>query len=133
MTRFTSHLDNAYRYESTITHTSNRYPSVRYTVRRMSFARRCELAHKVRELSRRLEFLNAADGVADRLEAAVVNSEVCNLYLDWGLVLIEGLELDGVPATPEMLLSCGPEDLCLEIIRAIQTECGLSEEERKNS
>lgn len=132
MTRSSSHSDSSYHYESTITHSSKKYPPVRFRVRRMSFARRCELAHKVQELSRRLEFLNATDRVSDRLEAAVVNSEICNLYLDWGLVSIEGLQLDGLPATPEMVISCGPEDLCLEIIRAIQSECGLSDEERKN-
>jgi hypothetical protein len=98
----------------------------------MSFARRCELAHRVRELSRKVEFLQAGDSMQEKLEGAVLNSEVSNLYLRWGLVSIDGMELDGQPATPELVLESGPEDLCNEIVAAIQAECGLSQEERKN-
>ena len=132
MMRSSSPSDNLFRYESVITHSSKLYPTVRFTVRRMSFARRCELAHRVRELSRKMEFLQAGDSVQDKIEAAVLNSEVSNLYVDWGLVSIDGMELDGQAATPESLLAGGPEDLCNEIIGAIQAECGLSQEERKN-
>jgi hypothetical protein len=130
--RSSSHSDSPFRYESVITHSSKLYPSIRFTVRRMSFARRCELAHRVRELSRKVEFLQAGDSVQDKLEAAVLNSEISSLYLNWGLVSVDGLELDGQPATPELTLACGPEDLCNEIVAAVQTECGLSKEERKN-
>jgi hypothetical protein len=132
MTRSSSLSDNLFRYDSVITHTSKLYPTVRFTVRRMSFARRCELAYRVRELSRKMEFLQAGDSVQDKLEAAVLNSEISNLYVDWGLVSVDGMELDGQAATPELLLAGGPEDLCNEIVKAIQAECGLSQEERKN-
>ena len=132
MTRSPSPLDSVYRYESVLTHISKHYPAVSFTIRRMSFARRCDLAHRVRELSAKLEFLQAGDSVRDKVEAAVVTSEVANLYVNWGLVSLSGLELDGAPATPESLLSAGPENLCNEIVAAIQDECGLSEEERKN-
>jgi hypothetical protein len=98
----------------------------------MSFARRCALAQRVHALSRRLEFANRSEALKDRVEAAVLNSELCALYLEWGLVSLEGLDLDGHAATPDRLLDCGPEDLCLEIIDAIQAQCGLSEAERKN-
>jgi hypothetical protein len=54
------------------------------------------------------------------------------LYLTWGLVRVEGLEVDGATATPESLLDEGPEDLCREAITAIKAECGLTDAERKN-
>jgi hypothetical protein len=98
----------------------------------MSFGRRCELAHQVRGLSQKLEFLQAGDSLQEKLESAVLSSEISNLYLRWGLVSVEGMELDGQPASPELLLECGPEDLCYEIVAAIQAQCGLSDEERKN-
>jgi hypothetical protein len=121
-----------FRYESFLTHSSKLYPGVRFTVRRMSFARRCELAHRVRDLSQKIEFLRAGESVQEKLEGAVLNSEISNLYLSWGLVSVEGMDLDGQPATPELVLESGPEDLCNEIVAAIQAECGLSQEERKN-
>ena len=132
MTRSLLPSDSLFRYESVVRHNSKLYASVQFTVRRMSFARRCDLAHKVRELSQKMEFLKAGDSVQDKLEAAVLNSEISNLYVRWGLVSIDGMELDGQCATPERMIADGPEDLCNEIVAAIQAECGLSNEERKN-
>ena len=132
MMKSSSPSDNLFRYESVVTHTSKLYPTVTFTVRRMSFARRCELAHRVRELSRKMEFLQAGESVQDKLEATILNTEISSLYVSWGLVSIDGIELDGQPGTPELMLAEGPEDLCNEIVAAIQAECGLSKEERKN-
>jgi hypothetical protein len=42
------------------------------------------------------------------------------------------LSVDGVEATPEVLLERGPEELFREALAAVRREAGLSEEERKN-
>jgi hypothetical protein len=59
-------------------------------------------------------------------------SEIDKLYLEWGLIRVNGIDLDGEPASKEKLIASGPEDLCREILAAIRRECGLSEEQRKN-
>ncbi len=119
-------------YESTVKVRSKVAEDVAYRIVRMSFGRRIELTRRVRELAAKLGFLEAGDTPEERLEAAAVANEIERLYLEWGLQGIEGLTIDGKPATPELLIACGPEELCREIVEAIKAECGLSEEERKN-
>ncbi len=51
----------------------------------------------------------------------------------WALVSIEGLVIDGAPATAETLVESGPEDVVSEIVAEIRKLIGLSPEERKNS
>jgi hypothetical protein len=116
-------------YTSEITRESG---GVRYTIARMSFGRRLELTRRIRELARRQEYLEAGSDPREKLEAAVLASEIERVYLEWGLVRIEGLEIDGEAATPAALVERGPESLAREIITAIKSECGLSEEQRKN-
>jgi hypothetical protein len=120
------------RYDSTVTLSSETRPGVRFTIARMSFARRSALIAQVRDLSRRIEFLEAGNDSRERLDAALLANEVQKIYLEWGLRDVQGLEIDGRPATPAQLAADGPEDLCREIVAAIRRECGLSEEERKN-
>ena len=84
----------------------------------------------LRELHR--EFLNAGESVEEKLQAALLSAEIDQLYVNWGLLELIGLEVDGVGATPEMLASAGPEDLFREALSAIKAECGLTEDERKN-
>jgi hypothetical protein len=119
-------------YSSTLQVESKISPGVRYRISRMSFGRRLELTRRVRELGGRVEFLQAGSDMKDRLEATVLSGEVERLYLEWGLAGVEGLMIDGEPATPESLLNAGPEPLAREVLDAIRAECGLSEEERKN-
>jgi hypothetical protein len=107
-------------------------PGASFSIRRVSFGRRLELARKIRELDRRLEFLKAGDDAVSKVEAAIVSREVDRVYLSWGLASVEGVLIDGEPATPETLVESGPEDLTQEILEAIKAECFLSEEERKN-
>ena len=40
--------------------------------------------------------------------------------------------IDGEAATPELLIERGPAGLAAEVLRRIQAECGLNEDERKN-
>jgi hypothetical protein len=98
----------------------------------MSFGRRLELTRRVRELGQKLEYTQAGDSVAERLEAGALSAEIDRIYLEWGLLRIEGLDLDGSKAEAKTLIEYGPEDLCQEILAVIKRECGLSDEERKN-
>jgi len=109
-----------------------RHPGVRYAIRRVSFGGRIELARRIREIGRKAEYLEASNDVRDKLEATVMGAEIDRAYLEWGLVGVEGLEIDGTAATPESLIDAGPVDLAVEILARIKAECGLTEDERKN-
>lgn len=119
-------------YDSAVTLQAKSMEGVEFTILRLSLARRMDLARRVLELSRRLEFREAGEGVEDRLEANVLSCEINQLYLNWGLIGIDGLRIDGADATPELLAEKGPEDLATEVVTAIKAQCGLSENERKN-
>ena len=119
-------------YESTVTQPSCCISGVQFTILRLSFARRMDLARRVLELSRRQEFQQAGEGVEDNLQANILGCEIDQLYLRWGLIGITGITVDGVDATPDLIAEKGPEDLAREIVTAIKSQCGLSESERKN-
>jgi hypothetical protein len=107
-------------------------PPVRYSIRRISFGRRIELARQIREVGRKAEYLEAGNDVRDKLEATVLGAEIDRVYLDWGLVGVEGMEIDGETATPQSLIDAGPAELAAEILNRIKAECGLTDDERKN-
>ena len=114
------------RVESTV------MPGVHFIVQKMSFGRRMELTRRIRELADRVEFLSAGESAKEKLDASLLIAEIERAYVLWGLTEVGGLELNGTPATPESLVSQGPEELFREILQAVKAECGLSEEERKN-
>jgi len=87
---------------------------------------------QVRELARRMEFLEAGQEPGEKMEAAIVQAEIDRVYLMWGLAEVSGLEVDGAPATPALLVERGPEVLFREALALIKAEAGLSETERKN-
>lgn len=120
------------KYTSTLTLESRLYPGVRFTICRLSFGRRLELIRRIGDLVRKLECLESSERDSDRVEAALLRGEIERAYFMWGLESVEGIEIDGQPATAEVLVERGPEDLVREIVEAIKTEAGLSEEERKN-
>ena len=105
---------------------------VRFAIARLTFGRRLDLARRIREIGRRAEFLAAGAEVRDKLEAAVVGAEVDRAYLEWGLLAVEGLTIDGEAATPLAVVDKGPLELATEILGRVKAECGLSEIERKN-
>lgn len=119
-------------YESGLTLESRSMPGVRYTVARMSFGRRIELGRRVRELSKRLDFHEAGNDIQDRIETGILASEIERVYLEWGLLKVEGLTIDSEPATGSSIAERGPEGLAREIAAAIRQQCGLTEDERKN-
>lgn len=119
-------------HESGVWFDSEACVGVRFKVARISVSRRIELARKIREIGRKLEFLEAGNDPRERLEAAVLEAEIERAYLEWGLAELAGLSIDGEDATPEMLVETGPIALAAEILRRIKAECGLNEAERKN-
>jgi hypothetical protein len=119
-------------YESVKTVDSQAAAGVRYSIARMSFGRRVELMRRVRELAKRVEFLEAGEDAGGKMDAGLLRAEVDRLYLEWGLRGVSGLELDGAEATPESLIENGPEELFREALEAVRVETGLTEAERKN-
>jgi hypothetical protein len=119
-------------YESSAVVESQVVHGVTFTIAKMSFGRRVELMRRVRELARRLEFLEAGQEPGDKMDAALLQTEIDRLYLAWGLRAVSGLLLDGAGATPELLAEAGPEDLFREALAAVRAETGLTEAERKN-
>src|ERR1039457_6783051 len=106
-------------YESVKVVDSAVAPGVRFTVAKMSFARRVELMRRVRELARRMEFLEGGESAGDKMDAGLLQAEIDRLYLTWGLRAVSGLEVDAAEETPEALA-------------AVRAETGLNEAERKN-
>ena len=107
-------------------------PGVAFTVARMSYGRRIELMRRIRELARKMEFLEAGGEPGDKMDAALLEAEVNRLYLSWGLLGVSGLTLDGAEATPELLAESGPEELFREALATVRAQAGLNEAERKN-
>jgi len=119
-------------YESVATVESRVASGVTFTVAKMSFGRRAELMRQVRVLARRMEFLEAGADAGQKMDAALLRVEIERLYVKWGLLGISGLEVDGVPATPDSLADIGPEELFQEAAALVRSQTGLSAEERKN-
>jgi hypothetical protein len=107
-------------------------PGVRFRIRRVSLGRRIDLARRIREIGRSIEFLQAGATPGEQIEATVLKGEVERIYLEWGLDQVDGLEIDGEAATPETLIERGPIELTEEALNRIKAECGLSQAERKN-
>src|ERR1039457_3097185 len=101
-------------YESVATVESRVASGVMFTVAKMSFGRRAGLMRQVRELARRMEFLEAGGDAGQKMDAALLRVEIERLYVKWGLLGISGLEVDGVAATPDSLADIGPEELVQE-------------------
>jgi hypothetical protein len=120
-------------YESYSRVDSKIQSGVAFIVSKMSFGRRTDLLRRIRELTMKGEFLQSGMEPKERLEAALLSAEVDRVYVAWGLHKVVGLEIDGAEATPELLASFGPEELFREAVAAVKTECGLSDDERKNS
>jgi hypothetical protein len=124
--------NGAFRYESVISIESKAMQGVRFAIHRISFGRRMELSRRVRELSQKAEYLEAGTEMHEKIAASILAQEIDAMYLHWGLSSIEGLIIDGEPATAVGLLEKGPEELAREVVSAIKGQCGLSEPERKN-
>jgi hypothetical protein len=107
------------------------HPGVTFRIARVTFARRLDLMRRVRELARRAEFLSAGQDPANKMDAALLQAEIEQLYVAWGVKAVEGLRVNGIAASPELLVE-GPEAVFREALAAVRKELGLSEDERKN-
>lgn len=119
-------------YESATWHDAASIAGVRFAVARISLGRRIELARKLREIGGKAEFLDAGEDPREKLEAAVLAGEIERAYLEWGLLAVEGLKIDGAEATPAMVIERGPVELSSEVLARVKAEWGLNETERKN-
>lgn len=119
-------------YSSTVRSESKSHPGVWFDVRRVSLGRRIEMSKRIRAFSAPMEFAEAGASFADKLEASALALEIERIYLEWGIESIEGLTIDGEPATVSVVIEKGPEALYREMVDAVRHECGLNEEERKN-
>ena len=77
-----------------------------------------ELADGFRELGSEAEFLKAESYFPKRLQ--------------WGLAQIDGIDIDGSPATADSLLQSGPTDLVREILSKIDLVNGMTAEQLRN-
>lgn len=119
-------------YDSVLWIDSKAAPGVRFSIQRVSFGRRLELSRRIREISRKAEFLQASTELHEKIEANILAQEIDAMYLKWGLASIDGLTIDREPPGAELLLEKGPEELAREVVAAIKAQCGLTETERKN-
>ena len=76
---------------------------------------------RVRELARRMEFLEAGEDPGDKMDAALLQAEIDRLYVAWGVKAVSGLAVDGVEAGPELLADAGPEELFREALAAVRS------------
>jgi hypothetical protein len=131
MMNFISRSLKPQRFESVRWIESEEVPGVRFSVREPSLGSRIELTQKLHDLTARNEFL-AGGRELQQLELVLAELMVQKALIEWGLVAIDGLRIDGEVPTTHRLIEFGPEKLVAEIAAAIRARCGLTEEERKN-
>lgn len=148
-------------YSSTLSVDSHAFPGVRFTLHKMSEARRAAFTLQTAEVQSRLRALNRQaakliqqvkenaelapelDGQIEDLYAqttALVSGELNPAYVRWGLKYITGLELhdDDQPdivleiKTADQLIADGPPELFAEICGAIIAAANMTEAELKN-
>ncbi len=131
MMNFISRSPKTFDYASHVWHESSQYKGVRFATRQISLGGRIELTTKIQDLIFKNEFLRAGDAL-EQSQASLADLLARKVYLEWGVSEVEGLNIDGSPATLQDLIDHGPEDLCEEMASTIRSELSLSEEERKN-
>src|ERR1700734_1057433 len=94
----TTPTNGVVRYDSVVWIESKAVLGVRFAIHRISFGRRMELSRRVREISRRAEFLEASTELHEKIEANILALEIDAMYMHWGLVSVDGLIIDGEPA-----------------------------------
>jgi hypothetical protein len=118
-------------YRSLLWLESKCVPGVKFSLRKVSLSQRLELSARIRKLTLQNEFLRAGE-LTDQMEAATADLLVQKLYVEWAVVEIDGLRIDGKTASVELLIQRGPETLVSEMTAAIRNSLELSDAERKN-
>jgi hypothetical protein len=119
-------------YESSAWRESRTWPGVRFQVLRMSLFRRQRLMRELGTLAAEEAFHRAADDAVSELAAEEAQARIDEVVIRTALLGIEGLNIDGAPATVDALIERGPASLAREIADAIAGESSLAETERKN-
>jgi len=132
MMKFISRWRNAATsYQSLLWLESETIPGVEFSIRKMSLAQRIELSSRIRELTLRNEFLRSGQP-SGQLEAHLADLLVQKLYVEWAVIDLKGLHIDGHPASLKDLIDHGPEALVREMAESISAHLELSDAERKN-
>lgn len=127
-----SHSDSPVSYHSSLRIESVQAPGVSFEIAKVSLARRAEISRRIRGLLGELEYRSAGEGLEDKLAATELEAAIDRAYIEWGLLAVAGLTIDGEPATVRGVVERGPEGLAREIADAVRGQCQVSTEERKN-
>jgi hypothetical protein len=137
-------------FESQVTRKSDLpdFSDVSFTVHKLTEGRRLKIRLSLAEPNRRLRDLmaekEAAEGKPPAEQLAiytrvladmqdVIDDQITPVWVRGLLVSIDGLTINGEPATVEALIEEGPRDLYREIAGVIGKEVGLTEKERGES
>ena len=124
--------DNVHFYASTLRVEAKSLAGVSYEIARISLGRRAEISRRIRGLLNEMECRGAGEGVEDRLAATELEAAIDRVYIEWGLLSVDGLQIDGEPATVRSIVDRGPESLAREIADAVRGQCQVTVDERKN-
>lgn len=144
-----------------ITHQSEALPGVSFAVRRLNYIARSERDLSMLEDRARLTaILRRMEAICDggKIErdddgrvtnitagrehefrpldneyAMIHQTRIVPAYIRAGLLSVEGLEIEGAPATVESVLKHAPDALLDEVFAACYAASDLSEAQRKNS
>lgn len=117
---------------TTLDHESRVCPGVKVTLKRVSFWRRSELMKRLAPILAKARAIASTNEAEDLSSSGILRREILHILLEWGIVEVSGLRIDGAQATKETLLRDGPEELALEIFNELQRQLSLNETERKN-
>lgn len=107
-------------------------PGVSCRIRKITFQRRLMLLREIRELARQYEFTAAGETVQQKYESAVIQQEINKHYWQNFVIAVDGLTIDGAPATTESVWSDGPDGLVQEVLQVVTSHVFLSADEAKN-
>jgi hypothetical protein len=98
----------------------------------MTLRQRINLVQELHTLYREHEFSSAGTSSADRLLAQLSSLRIDEVFLRWGVMAIDGLQVDGKPVGAAELAEHGPERLTAEVLGRIRETIALSPDEEKN-
>lgn len=126
-------------------HKSTEIDGITFTVRTLNVIQRARrdagiaderirytnLLREYQALSEEEKSLDAGPELVYRI-TLLLNEYLIPAALRAGLISISGIEIDSKPATAEMLIESGPDDLLMEIFERCEETAGLSGDDSKN-
>ena len=70
-------------YESALRVESKAVPGVTFSILRVSFGRRLELGRRIRDLSRKAEYLEAGATDEEKIDASLLGYDIERIWLEW--------------------------------------------------